>query len=99
MAHEIDYGNLPANEKRQRALDDMSSWINNPDKLAQIKQKIAALPHTAESAKSMRFQFAVFAGVQGYPVVALLGESWNMTDDEVILLLAAGDYDGDELDF
>ena len=90
MATEIDYGNLPANEKRQRALDDLRNWSSyvNWDN---VFKDISEFAPTPANAKRIAFQFNMFLGVSGYPVTAMLAECWNLTDDEVADMLTAED--------
>lgn len=97
MPHEINYTALTGAEKRNKALNDVASWLNNDDKLEQVKQEIASMPHTYETARSIRWQLAMFAGIQGYPVVALLAECWEESDDEILLLFELNDKPDEEL--
>lgn len=86
MAYEIDYGNLPADEKRQRALDDLRNWSSCVE-WDNVFRDISAMPPTKESAKAIHWQFAMFVGIQGYPIVAMLGHCWNLSDDDVADML------------
>lgn len=95
MAHEIDYGNLPANEKRQRALDDLRNWSSCVE-WDNVFRDISALPHDKENARSIEWQFGMFLGVSGYPIVAMLGDCWNLSDDEVADMLIREPQEDDE---
>ena len=96
MSHEINYSKLTGAEKREKALKDLADWFNKPETMEQLKNEIAQMEPCSYAAKSLRWQFAMFAGVQGYPVVALLGATWNLTDEQVYELLDAPAKDGDE---
>ena len=97
MATEIDYGTTPdLAEKRQRALNDMTDWFGKVETMPNLMREVAELPHTYEAAYAIRWQLGMFAGVQGYPVIALLAECWNMTDDEVVELFEANDPKDEE---
>ena len=95
MAHEIDYGNLSANEKRQRALDDLRNWSSCVE-WDNVFRDISALSPTKENARSVEWQFGMFLGVSGYPIVAMLADCWNMSDDEVIEMLKREPQEDDE---
>lgn len=95
MPHEINYSNLTGVEKRQAALRDVRAWSDcvNWDN---IFAEISGLPPTRESARSISFQFGMFLGISGYPVTAVLGQCWNLTDDEVIEMLRREPMEDDE---
>ena len=99
MPHEIDYSattTTPA-EKRKRALDDIADWFGKRETMPNLMDEIRGLPHTYETARSIRWQLAMFAGIQGYPVVALLAECWEESDDEILLLFELNDKPDEEL--
>ena len=95
MAYEIDYGNLPANEKRQRALDDLRNWSSCVE-WDNVFRDISEMSPTKENARSVEWQFGMFLGVSGYPIVAMLGDCWNLSDDEVADMLIHEPQEGDE---
>lgn len=86
MAHEIDYGKLPDAEKRARALNDLRGWAPSVD-WDKAFAEIAAFAPTKENAQSVEWQFGMFLGVSGYPITAILGACWNLSDDEILELL------------
>jgi hypothetical protein len=83
MPKTIDYGVLTGAQKREKALGDLAGWLNCDDNLEQFKREIGEMLPTPENAHTVRMQLAFFAGVSGYPVVALLGESWQLSDESV----------------
>ena len=86
MPHEINYSSLPAEEKRQTALNDLREWLGD-EPFRIIAAEIQQMPKTKEAARSASFQLEMFAGVSGYPVAAWIASLWNLTDDEVVDML------------
>jgi len=86
MGHTINYATLTGAAKREQALTDIRNWSScvNWDN---VFRDISAMPPTKESAKAIHWQFAMFVGIQGYPIVAMLGHCWNLSDDEVVEML------------
>lgn len=90
MSKEINYSSLTGAEKRKKALADMAGWLGK-DKLVALKAEIATMPQEYAYLKGLEFQFAMFAGVSGYPVIALLAEAWDKTDEEILQMLDEGE--------
>ena len=72
MKYEINYNELDSQAKRDKAIQDMKNYLGN---------RFGIIGHVAMIADEYRqLSFmASFAGVQGYPVVAL----WDETRQEM----------------
>lgn len=73
-------------EKIQNALNDIKSYIGI-EKFQLIFDEVKKLPHTKEMINTLRMQFAFIAGIEGFPVIAIIASAWEMSTDDIYSLL------------
>lgn len=71
MHVEIDYNKLAPEAKKLTALQDLIDYIGI-EKYRAIRQTVRKVPNTEDNRRSVEMQFALLAGVQGYPVAVFL---------------------------
>lgn len=86
MKSSINYSHLSGIEKQGQACLDIASYLGNPAVYERLRQDIAASDRTWENFQGIKFALAMFAGIEGYPVVGMTALLWGMTDDELLAL-------------
>ena len=88
MSHyTVNYAKTPLAKKREKALNDTCEFLGQTRFDALLAYITEAYPKpTSTAAIGVRNSLGMFAGVEGYPVVAILATLWNLEDHEVINL-------------
>ena len=86
MKSVINYAHLFGKEKQGQACLDVASYLGNPTAYERLREDIANSERTWEMFKGIQFGLAMFAGIEGYPVVGMVALLWEMTDDELLAL-------------
>ncbi len=86
MKSTISYSHLSGKEKQGQACLDIASYLGNPDAYERLRQDIADSERSWENFKGIQFALAMFAGIEGYPVLGMTALLWEMSDDELLAL-------------
>lgn len=86
MKSSINYSHLSGIEKQGQACLDIASYLGNPTVYERLREDIANSERTWEMFQGIKFGLAMFAGIEGYPVVGMTALLWGMTDDELLAL-------------
>ena len=86
MKTTINYADLSGKEKQGKACLDIASYLGNPDVYERLRKDIANSERTWENFKGIQFALAMFAGIEGYPVVGMVALIWEMSDEELLSL-------------
>lgn len=86
MKSTINYSHLSGKEKQGQACLDIASYLGNPAAYERLREDIANSERTWEIFQGIKFALAMFAGIEGYPVVGMTALLWEMTDDELLAL-------------
>ena len=72
MHTDIDYSQYSEEEKRQRAIQDVESWLGM-ERFEKIVAELRKMEDTEENRDGLHMMFS-FAGIQGFPVKAMCDE-------------------------
>ena len=86
MKSVISYTHLSGKEKQGQACLDIASYLGNPEAYERLREEIANSERNWEMFQGIKFALAMFAGIEGYPVVGMVALLWEMTDDELLAL-------------
>ena len=81
--HQISYAHLEGKEKQEKAITDIREYFGNNTAFDSVVAKIKTIEPSKKATKSLVFQFDMFSGISGYPVVALLSDTWGVSEDQI----------------
>lgn len=82
MGHTIRYTGEES-EKVSAALQDVKSYLGDK-KFALILDEVKKLPCSKDLIRTLRVQFSLLVGIEGFPVTAILASAWAKTTKEII---------------
>ena len=86
MKSVINYEHLTGKEKQGKACLDIASYLGNPEVYERLRQDIANSERSWEMFQGIKFALAMFAGIEGYPVIGMVALIWGMSDEELLSL-------------
>lgn len=85
MKTTINYADLSGKEKQGKACLDIAEYLGYTT-YEKLREDIASSERTWENFKGIKFALAMFAGIEGYPVIGMVALIWEMSDEELLSL-------------
>ena len=83
MKRQISYENFCGKGKQEKAINDIREYFNNDKVFDSVVRQIKSIKPSKETTDGLVFLFEIFSGVYGYPVVALLADTWQISEETI----------------
>ena len=81
MKNTISYENLSGKEKQEKAINDIKGYFCNEKAFDSIVGELKTIQPNKRSFNNLLIPFGMFSGISGYPVIALLSDTWKVPEE------------------